>query len=101
MTTARVLILCSAALAGACHRDSGAPPAPNPAPVPQARIPAVKKGPTVAELTTGMVEAASQGKSQLPVQLKFELKQRPALGQPLEISVAVLRRSRRRRPRSR
>ena len=37
-----------------------------------------------------MVEAASQGKSQLPVQLKFELPQRPSVGQPLDINVAVL-----------
>jgi hypothetical protein len=38
----------------------------------------------------GMVEAASQGKSQLPVKLKFELQQKPMLGQPLDISIAVL-----------
>jgi hypothetical protein len=49
-----------------------------------------KKGPSAAELTVGMVEAASQGKSQLPVELKFDLKQRPALGQALDIDLAVM-----------
>ena len=37
-----------------------------------------------------MVEAASQGKSQMPVALKFELLQRPVAGQPLEIAIALL-----------
>ncbi len=37
-----------------------------------------------------MVEAASQGKSQLPVRLKFDLAQRPTLGQPLDIGIAVM-----------
>jgi hypothetical protein len=51
---------------------------------------AVKKGPSAAELTAGMVEAAGQGKSQLPVQLKFDLRQRPTLGQALDIDIAVV-----------
>ena len=51
---------------------------------------AVKKGPTSAELTAGMVEAAAEGKSQLPVDLKFDLKERPTVGQPLDISIAVM-----------
>jgi hypothetical protein len=50
----------------------------------------VKKGPTAAELTAGMVEAASQGKSDAAVQLKFDLQRRPKVGQPLDINVAVL-----------
>jgi hypothetical protein len=50
----------------------------------------VKKGPTAAELTAGMVEAASQGKSDLAVQLKFELQRRPTVGQPLDINVAMM-----------
>ncbi len=37
-----------------------------------------------------MVEAASQGKSQAPVMLKFDLLQRPTVGQPLEIALALL-----------
>ena len=37
-----------------------------------------------------MVEAASQGKSQMPVSLKFDLLQRPVAGQPLEVAIALL-----------
>jgi hypothetical protein len=89
MNTARLLILCTLAAVGACHRDSDAPPAP--APAPRATVPVVaNKGPGAEQLTAGMVEAASQGKSQLPVKLKFELQQRPTLGQPLDIDIAVL-----------
>ena len=82
------MILCTVALVGACHQDSGTPPPP--APTPHVRVPVVKKGPTAAELTVGMVEAARQGKSQLDVQLKFELPRRPILGQPLEVDLAVM-----------
>lgn len=90
MTTARVLILCTALLVGACHRDSETPAPPKPRPVPQVHVPVVKKGPTADLLTAGMVEASSQGKSRLAVQLKFELTQRPTLGQPLLVNIAVL-----------
>jgi hypothetical protein len=51
---------------------------------------AVKQGPSAEELTAGMVEAATQGKSQLAVKLKFELKQRPTVGQPFDIDIAVM-----------
>jgi hypothetical protein len=88
MKTLRLLLLCTLAAVGACHRDSGAPPAPVSAP--RVTPPAVKKGPGADQLTAGMVEAASQGKSQLPVRLKFELPQRPTLGQPLDIDIAVM-----------
>ena len=90
MKTARVLALCTVLLIGACHRDSGTPPPPTAAPTPHIRVPVVKKGPTAADLTAGMVEAASQGKSELAVQLKFELQRRPTVGQPLDINVAVM-----------
>jgi hypothetical protein len=88
----RILTLCTlAAVLGACHRDSETPPPP-PKPTPHVNAAPViaKKGPSAAELTVGMVEAASQGKSQLPVELKFDLKQRPALGQALDIDLAVM-----------
>jgi len=89
MKTARILLLCTvAAAAGACHRDEGTAPAPKSAP--RISVPVVAKGPSAAELTAGMVEAASQGKSQLPVQLKFDLEERPTLGQALDINIAVL-----------
>jgi hypothetical protein len=89
MKTARVLTLCIVAAASACHRDSGTPSPPAAAPHISVAVP-VKKGPTAGELTAGMVEAASQGKSQLPVDLKFDLQQRPALGQPLDVNIAVV-----------
>jgi hypothetical protein len=89
MNTARVLTLCTVAAVGACHRDSETPPPP--APTPHVSVPVVvKKGPSAAELTAGMVEAAGTGKSQVPVQLKFDLTQRPMLGQALDINIAVL-----------
>jgi hypothetical protein len=89
MNTPRVLLLCAALSVTACHRDTGAAAPPKPAP--HVRVPVVvKKGPTAAELTAGMVEAASQGKSQLPVQLKFDLAQRPTLGQSLDVNLAVM-----------
>jgi hypothetical protein len=80
---------CAVVGSSACHRDRD--PAPPPVPAASVVLPvAVKRGPTAAEQTRGMVEAASQGKSQLPVQLKFELAQRPNVGQPLDINVAIL-----------
>jgi hypothetical protein len=91
MKTARVLMLCTVAAASACHGDSGTPAPPAATAQPHISVPvAVKRGPTAGELTAGMVEAASQGKSQLPVDLKFDLQQRPALGQPLDVNIAVV-----------
>jgi hypothetical protein len=49
-----------------------------------------KKGPSAQEQTAGMVEAASTGKSGVPVEVKFDLMNRPAIGQPLELDIAVL-----------
>jgi len=87
MKTARVLLLGAAAAVSACHGDSGTPATPKP----HINISmAAKKGPSAEELTAGMVEAASQGKSQAPVQLKFDLPQRPALGQTVDINIAVM-----------
>jgi hypothetical protein len=89
MNTVRALLLCALAAVGACHRASDAP-APA-APKSQASVPvAVKKGPTAAQLTAGMVEAAGQGKSQLAVDMKFDLQQRPAIGQALDVDIAVV-----------
>ena len=83
-------MLCTLASLSACHKDSGTPPQPTPAPH-VSKAPAIaKKGPSAADLTAGMVEAASQGKSQLPVQLKFDLKQRPKPGQALDLDIAII-----------
>jgi hypothetical protein len=82
-------MLCTVAAVGACHKDSETPP--KPAATPHVVVPVVaKKGPSGEELTAGMVEAVNQGKSQVPVKLKFDLQQRPALGQALDIDIAVL-----------
>jgi hypothetical protein len=51
---------------------------------------AVKKGPTVEELTAGMAAAPAVGKSQLPVDLKFEVTERPRIGQTLPINLALV-----------
>ena len=81
--------LVALALLSACHRDSEQ--APQATAAPKARAPvAAQHGPSSGELTTGMVEAVSQGKSQAEVALKFDLLQRPTVGQPLEIAIALL-----------
>jgi hypothetical protein len=82
-------MLCAAAAVSACNGDSGTPA--QPVSTPHFSRPVVaKKGPSAAELTKGMVDAVSQGKSQAAVALKFDLRQRPTLGQPLDIDIAVV-----------
>jgi hypothetical protein len=85
----RVLILLAIAASAACHREPGkAPVAPLKPRTGVSKAPAV--GPTPQELTAGMVEAVTQGRSQAPVLLKFDLLQRPVEGQPLEVGIALL-----------
>jgi hypothetical protein len=82
-----ILLLCAAALIGACHRDSSSAPV---AALPQVALKApAKSGPSVAEQTAEMVEAVAQGKSPLEVGLKYELVERPTVGQVLHINVAL------------
>jgi hypothetical protein len=89
MTNARVLTLFIATALCACHGDPD--PSPESRPTPRSNGNAnVKKGPTAQELTVGMVEAASLGKSQVPVELKFDVLQRPAVGHALEVALALL-----------
>lgn len=91
MTSAKVLLLCTAVLVAGCNRDSNAP-APAKAVThvkPKAPL-ALKPGATAAELTAGMVQAAAQGKSQVPIELKFDITQRPKVGQPLDIDLALI-----------
>jgi hypothetical protein len=93
MTSIQVLLLCAVAALSACNRDSttSSAPAPNDAARVKPKTPIVaKSGPTAAEQTAGMVEAASQGKSLVPVELKFDLSQRPKVGQMLEINLALI-----------
>ena len=88
-TCAWAWVLCAAAALSACHKDDSAAPATAPQVKPKAAV-AQKLGPTAAEQTVGMVEAAAQGKSVAPVALKFELPQRPKVGQPMDINLAVI-----------
>jgi len=90
-TTRILLLLCAVALLSACNQDSGSPAASSAVARPKPKAPVVaRNGPTVAEQTAGMVQAANQGKSQLPVELKFDLGGRPKVGQLLEINLALI-----------
>jgi hypothetical protein len=84
-----VAALCALALSAGCSGDSSPAPATTPVPRPAQAAP-VARGPTPAELTAGMVEAVAQGKSPLSTQLKFELTERPVVGQQLTVSVALI-----------
>jgi hypothetical protein len=92
ITRIQVLLLCAVAAAlSACNRDSESS-APNGAVAhvnPNAPV-AARSGPTAAEQTAGMVEAANQGKSLVPVDLKFDLGARPKIGQILDINLALI-----------
>ena len=89
MKNARVLLLYAVAAISACHRDSSATADGQPAA--HVAAPAVvKKGPTVAQQTVGMVEAATQGKSTAQVLLKFDLAQKPQVGKALAVNLAIM-----------
>lgn len=90
MTGAQVLLLCAMLAVAACNRDSGSTAAPNPAPHIKPKAAAPPPPATAAEQTAGMVQAASQGKSLVPVELKFDIAQRPKVGQPLDIDLALI-----------
>jgi len=78
----------AASLAG-CGQDPKTPASS--AAAPHIKAPAAaKKGPTAEELTAGMAAAPSVGKSVLPVEVKFELADRPKIGQMLEINLALV-----------
>jgi hypothetical protein len=81
--------LCALVMTAGCQRESGEANSPKSV-VRHAAPVAVQRGPTVEELTAGMVEATTQGKSQAPVGLKFDLLSRPVRGEPLEIAIALL-----------
>jgi hypothetical protein len=89
---AKVLLLCAAAVAmAACNKDSDSAPAANAVSHIKPKVPvAPKPGATAAEQTTGMVQAVGQGKSTVPVELKFDIAQRPKVGQPLDINLAII-----------
>ena len=75
----------------ACNKDSGsaAPAAPVTNLKPRPVLP--KPGASAAEQTAGMVEAAVVGKAQAPtVELKFDMGQKPKVGQALELNLALI-----------
>jgi hypothetical protein len=85
------LLLCAVAALSACNRDSSSAPAGDAVPRVNPKAPIVAKiGPTAAQQTAGMVQAATQGKSLVPVELKFDLGGRPKVGQLLEINLALI-----------
>jgi len=87
----QVLLLCAVAALSACNRDSSSAPAADAVPRVNPKAPiAAKIGPTAAQQTAGMVQAAPQGKSVVPVELKFDLGGRPKVGQLLEINLALI-----------
>jgi hypothetical protein len=84
-----ILVLCSVLLAAACSRDSANRLIGKASTAPKA--PAVaKKGPSAEQQTAGMTLAVGIGKATLPMQLKFELADRPKAGQALNINLALL-----------
>jgi hypothetical protein len=89
MVNSRTLPLVAMLLLAACHGDSGGAPVADVTPHIK-RPPPVKRGPTPEELTAGMVEAVTLGKSTVPVAVKFDLPQKPTAGQPAEVTIAVM-----------
>jgi hypothetical protein len=80
--------LSAAALVSACSQES-APTATKV--LPKFKAPLTSKGgPTADELTAGMVQAASQSKAPLPMDVKFEIAAKPAVGKPIEINFALI-----------
>ena len=91
MASAKVLLLCAVVVVAACSKDPASAPAARPAMQIKPRAPAAPRpGATAAEQTAGMVQAAPQGKSQVPVELKYDITQRPKVGQPLDIDLALV-----------
>jgi hypothetical protein len=89
--SAKVLLLCTAVAVAGCNKDSDPAASVKAVTHIKARTPvAPKPGATAAEQTAGMVQAAAQGKSQVPVELKFDIAQRPKVGQPLDIDLALI-----------
>jgi hypothetical protein len=81
-------VLAAVSLAG-CGQNANTPPPSASVPRPKLAA-AVKKGPSAEELTAGMAMAPALGKASLPVDMKFELAERPKIGQVLEINLALV-----------
>lgn len=88
MQTGRTVSLAACVLLASCNGDSTPTAITHIQPRPRAPLP-VKQA-TPAELTAGMVEAVTIGKSTVPLAMKFNLAARPMLGQPLDVAIALL-----------
>ncbi|HLW25446.1 MAG TPA: hypothetical protein VKT22_13905 [Steroidobacteraceae bacterium] len=88
MRLLNVALLGTVLALGACHRNPAPGPKPQAAPKPHAPQSTDRKSPSAQ--TRDMVEAPSQGKSQAPVTLKFDLESRPIVGQPVLLALALL-----------
>lgn len=86
----RNLVPCTIIAVASCSGGTSQPTAGKPAPQVKAPVTPVKKGPSVAEQTVGMVQASSPGKSLVPAELKFELATRPVVGQSLDVNIALV-----------
>jgi hypothetical protein len=86
----RVILLLAFATVSACHRNPGNAPAAPARPKTGVQAAAPNPGQSPEQLTAGMVEAVAQGKAQGPMELKFDLLERPVQGQPLDVAIALL-----------
>jgi hypothetical protein len=85
----RIIALCALVAVAGCQRESDGTQTSN-RPAHTKPTVAVQHGPTVDELTVGMVDAATQGKSVTPVDVKFDVLRRPVQGEPLEVAIAII-----------
>jgi hypothetical protein len=83
MRVCTILPLCALLGVAGCHGDAA----------PQQTVTHIAKkahrARTPSEMTAGMVEAATVGKSTVPVALKFDLTSRPVVGKPLDVVLAL------------
>jgi hypothetical protein len=82
------LVLAAAAILAACGSHS---PGDGPGSAPAAKTVAKKPANPLDELSRNMVSAVAATKpSMVPVQVKFELRGRPDVGQPVDIDLAIV-----------
>ncbi len=88
MSTGTTLLLCALSMLTACHGGSSEGSLANSASHKRAAV--VKRAPTPDEMTVGMIEAVTLGKSSVPVGVKFGLESQPTVGRPLSVTLAVM-----------
>lgn len=88
MRVRTILVLCSVLLV-ACNRDAANALIAKVSSTPKTSQ-LGKRGPNAEQQTAGMTLAVGIGKATLPLQLKFELANRPKAGEALGINLALL-----------